>query len=243
MEILSKTSFTILIAVSLFGCNNNQKGKKDTDTVTVASPIIPKDIKSQAPKANSFDYEKTKVISQVFVIFKQGVSLRETNTEQANIVGKAEYGQRLEVVEKLGDWIAIRERIGRNYTKEDGTRVESSGWEKVYVAKNETGTLDQIELTQDHLNIITSLNINQKSDFFEKGKALTTHLKLELIDQSVFERQKSNAVDFYWQIPIPSSKKMESLLCPPQINQLKLLINLVMEITGKRMIIWGRLNF
>ncbi|MFD2287113.1 SH3 domain-containing protein [Pedobacter petrophilus] len=195
METLPRTGYAILIAFALFGCHTPQKEKATSDTVTVATPIL-KETKNQIPKTNSLDYDRIKVIRQVFVIMKQGIPLREATSEQANILGHAEYGEMLDVVEDLGDWIAVRGRIGRNYVKDDGTRVESSGWEKVYVARNETGTLDEIQLTQSDLNMITSTNINQKSDFFEKGKPLTTHLRLELINQSVFETQKSNIVDF-----------------------------------------------
>ncbi|MEO5911568.1 MAG: SH3 domain-containing protein [Pelobium sp.] len=195
MEILPKTSYAILIAVSLFGCYNKQKEKKVNDTVTVATPIL-KETTSDEPERNSFDYDNTKVIRQVYVIVKEGIAIRETTSEQAKILGHADYGQKLEVIEELGDWIAVRERIGRNYVKDNGTRVESSGWEKVYVAKNETGNLDEIQLTPSDLNIITSLNINEKSAFFEKGKPLKAHLKLELVEQSVFENQKSKTIDF-----------------------------------------------
>ncbi len=190
-----KTKYLLLVALAFFGCNNKQKEKKGSDTVTVATPML-KETTSEKPKTNSFDYDNTKVIKEVFVINKQGTAIKEASSEQAKVLGYTEYGAKLEVIEELGDWLAIRERIGRNYVKDDGTRVESSGWERVYVAKNETGTLDEIQLTQSDLNIITSSNINEKSEFFEKGKPLKTYLKFELIDQSVFENQKINAVNF-----------------------------------------------
>ena len=195
MEILFKTSYAILIAVSLFGCNSKQKEKTDSDTVVVATPML-KDNTSEEPKRNNFDYDNTKVIKEVFVIYKQGATIKEESSEQAKILGYSEYGAKLEVIEELGDWFAVRERIERNYVKDDGTSVESSAWEKVYVAKKETGSLAEVQLNQSDLNVITSLNVNEKSEFFEKGKPLKTYSKFELIDQATFENQKNNAVNF-----------------------------------------------
>lgn len=217
MEIISKTSYAILIAVSLFGCNNKQKEKNNSDTVVVATPML-KDTTSEEPKRNSFDYDNTKVIKEVFVINKQGATIKEASNEQAKILGYSEYGAKLEVIEDTGDWFAIRERIGRNYVKDDGTRVESSAWEKVYVAKKETGTLDKIQLTQSDLNIITYLNSNEKSEFFEKGKPLKTYLKFELINQATFENQKNNAVNFLLADTNAVTKK-NGILTLPTLNK------------------------
>lgn len=195
MTVFSKSSFIVVLFFSLFGCNDQKKEKSVTDAVVVAPTVI-EESENHESRTATFDYDATKIIGQVFVTNKQGAAIKEATSADAKIVGHSEYGSKLEVIEELGDWLAIRERIERHYVKDDGTKVESAAWEKVYVAKNQTGTLDEIQLTSNDLNIITSINSNGKSEFFEKGKALKSYLKFELIDQSTFEKEKNNAVHF-----------------------------------------------
>ncbi|MCW3167004.1 hypothetical protein OMO38_00555 [Chryseobacterium sp. 09-1422] len=51
-------------------------------------------------------------------------------------------------------------------------------------------------LMQTDLNIVTSLNVNKKGEFFENGSPLTKYLALELIDKSLFESKRKTAVNF-----------------------------------------------
>lgn len=46
------------------------------------------------------------------------------------------------------------------------------------------------------LNVITSLNENSKTNFFENGEPLTKYLYLELIDKSLFDSKKETVVNF-----------------------------------------------
>ena len=57
-------------------------------------------------------------------------------------------------------------------------------------------TDDNLLMSAD-LNIISSLNINQKTEFFENGSPLTKYLYLELIDKSLFDSKKNTAVNFF----------------------------------------------
>jgi len=88
------------------------------------------------------------------------------------------------------------DRITREYTKKDGTQVSSNGWEKIYIARKATGPISQVYLIQSDLNIITYLTKNHKTDFFEKGKPLNNDLKIELIDQKLFDSKKNTSVSF-----------------------------------------------
>ena len=62
---------------------------------------------------------------------------------------------------------------------------------KVSVNKTENDLLMQVDL-----NIISSLNVNKKTEFFENGSPLTKYLALELIDKSLFDSKRSTAVNF-----------------------------------------------
>lgn len=214
MQAFLKTNIIVLLLFALFGC----KKENSTNNSAAGAPITIKESNSPESKRSSFDYDATKIIGQVFVTNKKGTALKEAGSNQSEILGYRQYGAKLEVIEELGDWLAIRENIDRTYIKEDGTRVESSGWEMVYVAKNDTGALGEIQLTDGDLNIITSLNVKEKSESFEKGKPLKKYLKLELIDQLTFERMKNNAVNFL-QADTTSFIKKNGIITLPTANK------------------------
>lgn len=221
MTVFSKSSFIVVLFFSLFGCNDQNKKKSVTNAVSVAPQII-EDSENQESETATFDYDATKIKGQVFVTNKQGTAIKEASNADARILANSEYGSKLDVIDDLGDWLAIRERIERHYVKDDGTKVESAAWEKVYVAKNQTGTLDEIQLTSNDLNIITSINRNGKSDFFEKGKPLNTYLKFELIDQSTFEKEKNNAVNFLKADTTSFNKKNGIITLPTESKSIKI---------------------
>ena len=224
MQAFLKTNIIVLLLFALFGCKDEKKENSNNKSAAVA-PIITEESNCPESKKSSFDYDATKIIGQVFVTNKKGTALKEASKEQSKILGYSEYGAKLDVIEELGNWLAIRERIGRNHVRDDGTRVESSGWERVYVAKNDTGALDEIQLTDGDLNIITSLNDNENSESFEKGKPLKKYLKLELIDQSTFERMKNNAVSFLKADTTTFIKKNGIIILPTAKKSIKIVDN------------------
>ena len=71
---------------------------------------------------------------------------------------------------------------------------------------SENKTDDDLLVSSD-LNIISSLNVNQKTEFFENGKQLTEYITLELIDKALFDSKKNTAINFLLADTIAVKKK------------------------------------
>lgn len=78
----------------------------------------------------------------------------------------------------------------------------------------ETSPKDSL-LTASELNIISSININENTTFFDKGKALTQYVQLELITESLFKSKMKDSVNFVRYNTIPNKKKngITELVC------------------------------
>lgn len=187
--ILNITFSTLLLTFS--SCGNSIQTSQETvqnisdNSLTIENENI----------GNKIDYDKTKVIRNVYVTDREGVELKQEANENSTTLGIYEYGTKLDVIEETEKWLGIRERITRDFIR-DGSKIQSTGWEKIYVLKNKTGIINEISLLPSDLNIISSLTRNQKTEYFENGKQLKEFLSLELIDKTVFDKNKSTAVNF-----------------------------------------------
>lgn len=70
-------------------------------------------------------------------------------------------------------------------------------------------------LTASELNIISSISTNGNTEFFDKGKALTKYVQIELITQSLFKSKMKDSVSFVRYDTIPNKKKnsITELVC------------------------------
>ncbi len=157
-------------------------------------------------KGIQIDYDKVKVIESVYVIDHNGIDIKQQPDVNSKTLGKYNYGEQLDIIEINKGWLGVRDRITREY-EEDGHKIESTGWEKVYVQENQTGKLSNIQLTQQDLNVIISLTKNGKTEHFVNGDSLTNYLKFELIDRIAFLSKKSTSVNFLLSDTTPNRKK------------------------------------
>jgi ribosomal protein S18 len=146
-------------------------------------------------RGNPIDYDNTKVLNNQYVTVRGGIDSKEQPNQSATSVVQFEYGAKLDVIEITEDWLGVRERVLRKYTK-NGRKIETTGWEKVYVPKVATGDVNEIRLIQTDLNVITSLTLKGKTLEYEEGKILRDYLEIELIDSSTFYLQKATGVDY-----------------------------------------------
>lgn len=144
---------------------------------------------------NKIDYDKTKVIQSVYVIDRNGTEMKQQAEKNSKSLGTYEFGAKLDVIEETEEWFGVRDRITREFLR-NGSKIESIRWEKVYVSKKNTGSINEITLVPSDLNIISSLTINKKTENFEKDKELKDFLKIELIDRSLFESKRSSEINF-----------------------------------------------
>ncbi len=70
-------------------------------------------------------------------------------------------------------------------------------------------------LTASELNVISSINTNENTSFFDKGKALTKYVQLELITESLFKSKMKDSVNFIRYDTVPNKKKngITELVC------------------------------
>lgn len=201
MPTLNSTKSRINITLSatllltLFSCDNSEKAseKQVQDSVVQAVTIVEPTIEEE--EGNKINYDETKVLREVFVLSRAGTEIKQQADKGAKTLGRYEYGTKLDIIEDTKNWLGVRDRITREYTK-NGNKIESTGWEKVYVLKDAIGSIDEIALLPSDLNIITLLTVNDKTENFETGKELERFFKFELVDKEIFESKKSSAVSY-----------------------------------------------
>lgn len=187
MKILPN-SLWLLAFLFLLSCDKKiEKAPESTATDSSLEEII--------ERGNPIDYDNTKVLSTVYAIAKNGVDAKQQADENAEIVKTYEYGERLEVIEETGEWLGVRDRISREFV-EDGKTIQQSSWEKVYVLKNSTGSIEQIKIYSSDLYSSYFLEINNEVITVDTEKKIENHLTIELIDKDFFDSKKSTEVSF-----------------------------------------------
>lgn len=176
--------------LTFFSCGNS--GHSNEKTVQVVSDTTTIEQKNAG---NKIDYDKTKVLKSVYVVDRKGTEIKQQTDKNSKTLGTYEFGAKLEVIEETEKWFGVRDRITREFLR-NGSKIESTGWEKVYVLKNQTGSINEITLVPSDLNILSSLTTNQKTENFETGKELNAFLKIELINKHLFDSKKNSSVDF-----------------------------------------------
>lgn len=146
----------------------------------------------------AIDYDNTPVLKQVLVTDDHGAVARQLPNGAAREVEKYTFGQKLEVIEDREGWYGVRDRVYREYDEDNDGVVDTDivKWEKVFVKKDQTGTIDKIALAPEDLNIISYLSVGKNSEYFEKDKRLNQYLKIQLIDKALFEKKRPLAVNF-----------------------------------------------
>lgn len=179
---------------TLFSCNKNHETSKKSihSLVSDTTAII---VSEDENNGNAVDYDKTKVLKTLYVIDRKGTEIKDKANENSKTLGTYEYGTKLDIIEEGEKWYGVLDRISRKYN-ENGNQIESTQWEKIYVLKSKTGSVDEIALISSDLNIISSLIINQKTENFEIDHQLKDYLKLELIEKSFFDSRKNSSVNF-----------------------------------------------
>lgn len=198
MPALKSTNVIFLTSLlfTFFSCNNSEQSseKKVQDTIVEPAVAVVEAV-NEENEGNQINYDETKVLREVYVISRSGTEIKQEAATSAKTLGRYEYGAKLEVIEDTKEWLGVRDRITREYTKND-TKIESTAWEKVYVLKTATGPINGIALVPSDLNIISLLTINGKTENIENGRALNRFLKIELVDKTFFESKRNSAVNY-----------------------------------------------
>lgn len=202
--------------LTLFSCGNNGQ----TNEKTVQSSLTDTTTAEGENAGNKIDYDNTKVIQNVYVTDRTGTEIKQQADKNSKTIGAYEFGAKLDVIEETEEWLGVRDRITREFTRK-GSKIESTAWEKIYVLKSKTGSINEIKLIPSDLNIITSLTSNQKTENFETGKELNDFLKIELIDKQLFDSKRNSEVNFLLADTTEIKKKngVIELKCQTKIKQ------------------------
>ncbi len=190
MNRIPQITFTTIL-LTILSCKNYGQASNKSAQSTISDTLKTED-KNTGIK---IDYNKTKVLLNVYVVDRNGTEVKQQADKNSKTLGRYDYGTKLGVIEDNREWFGVRERITREFIR-NGSIIESTGWEKVYILKNQTGSIKDIYLIPSDLNIISSLSTNQKTENFETSKKLEGFLKIELIDKQLFESKRSSSVNF-----------------------------------------------
>ncbi len=166
--------------------------------IDVSKPISATQLAAYNRDGIAIDIDKTPVLKQVFVTNKEGAIARQLPSGASRKVKSYTFGEQLEIIENQADWYGVRDRIYREYDNDNDGIIETDivKWEKVYIKKDQTGSINKIALTAKDLNIISHLSISDDHKYFEEEKALNKYLKIELIDKAMFEKKRPLAINF-----------------------------------------------
>ena len=196
MTIPKRVSYSLFIMTGLFIINSYHSAMAGQNaSIDLSKPISEALLAQYNRDGIELDYDKTPVLKQVFVTDNNGAVARQLPSGAARKLKDYTFGEKLEVIEEQKDWYGVRDRIYRE--DNDGvTKTDVVKWEKVYVKKAQTGSINKISLTTSDLSVINNLLVNGEYKNFENGKKLNKYLKFELIDKALFESKRPLAVNF-----------------------------------------------
>ncbi|MFU1858376.1 SH3 domain-containing protein [Sphingobacterium sp. NGMCC 1.201703] len=204
------------ISIGMSGCGDQSK-KTDTqkgDSTQMDSVAVKDTAVAEKFPPLPINYDQTKVLKNLYVVDRAGVVLRQGADESAPALGKYPYGTKLDVIGEEGGWIAVMDRIQRDYKGANGEAIDVTQWEKVYVEKSKLGKQDKITISPKDLNIIVSQTVNGKESYYEKGHPLDKYLFVELIDEQAFLAARNTAKNYLIKDTLSYSKNGDVLELP-----------------------------
>lgn len=217
------TFFGAAVLLTIAGCaDRTEKRDNPRDDSTPRYTTVVKDtVVAEKFPPLPINYDQTKVLKNLYVIDRNGVVLRQGPDERAPALGKYSFGTKLDIIGEQGEWIAVMDRVQRDYKAANGDASEVTRWEKVYVAKSKLGKQDKITISPKDLNIIVLQQFNGKDRYYENGHPLDQYLYLELIDEQTFLAAQKTAKDYMIKDTL-SYKKNGPILELPLSNGKKL---------------------
>ncbi len=182
--------FTIVILYSICSCDDSVESSAKSKHANDTSSLL----KANADETgNRINYDSMKVLERVYVIDRSGIEIKQQTDDNSKTLGTYNYGDQLKVVEINDHWLGIADRVTRITINKNGNNVETTQWEKVYIRKELTGKLTDIQLIKQDLYTINLLSIHGK---LENTNSLNNYLSLELINQSEYASKKGTSTDF-----------------------------------------------
>lgn len=198
MSLLFRIFMIVLICASILsGCaSKSPKPNAAEQILSLQSRINPDFLTDEWPAGHPVNYDSVKVIDTVYVINRKGVYLKQDPDENCTMMGKADFGTSIQVIEVLPNWYGVLQRIEREDVRK-GRHYTIWRWEKVYVPIAETGSFNAIRITNEDLyECYNNLDYYNQYEKVSLKDEMQQHLKVELISESEFNLKQSTKLDF-----------------------------------------------
>lgn len=199
MSLLFRIFMIVLICASILsGCaSKSPKPNAAEQILSLQSRINPDFLTDEWPAGHPVNYDSVKVIDTVYVINRKGVYLKQDPDENCTMMGKADFGTSIQVIEVLPNWYGVLQRIEREDVRK-GRHYTIWRWEKVYVPIAETGSFNAIRITNEDLYECYKCE-NIYTDGPKIGSLsyqIKRYVNLKLISKKEFLANKSHTIDF-----------------------------------------------
>ncbi|MFZ4862474.1 hypothetical protein ACL9RF_09840 [Sphingobacterium sp. Mn56C] len=131
--------------------------------------------------------------TEKYVISRTEVALKQAPSMQAKTMEKAHYGDSFEVIEDLGEWLAVWSKERYPFAGEhDGKPRVVTASRKIFIPKAAVGGRSALKLYVEDAKIVTTVTPEgRKSRYEEQGFPLSEYLDITLITANDYRVKKA----------------------------------------------------
>jgi len=187
----------LLLFVPIFlllgGCNFS-KGKSDSKGDAMHADSSSSTLKLDTTVVG---YTNTLAVTQVYVIKRDTVVVRQAPSLSAKFMEKAGYGVSYEMVEDLGDWVAVWSKERYPYSEVyEGKEQLVIAKRKVYLPKSAIGKSEDLKLHDGDISIASFVQVGEGDPkYYESGHDLKDYLSFELVSKQEYLLKKKQRAD------------------------------------------------
>lgn len=162
------------------------------------------------------DYDSSIPVTRGYIISRDTVALRQAPSRLSKFMEKAGYGTSYEVIEELGDWLAVwsRERYPYSAT-EEGKKLTIIAARKIYIPKSAIGTAKDLKLFKEDVAVVSALATGDNDpSYYESVHRLKDYFSFELITKQEYLQKKKSRVDPVVYDTLSYPKKGGKLILP-----------------------------
>lgn len=195
---MKKTIILVTIALVTMNCKQKNDNNSTNNLVQKEEKIITTEniLPTESELEGYPISHDTKVIETIYVIDRNGVDAKQEPNEKSKSLMHYNYGDYVDIIEVSENFYTIKGLVYREW-REGQSTCKGSRWEKVFIKKDALGDASKIELASSDLNVIVHLNEKGNSEYFEKEQILDRYFNIELIDESTFDNELNNKVDYF----------------------------------------------
>ena len=112
------------LSMAILSCGHNTKvnGADLKDSAELKTVAVKDTMAAAKFPPLPIDFDKTKVLKNTYVVDRAGAELRQGADKAAPLLGRYPYGTKLDVIGEEGEWIAVIDRIQRDYSENNGEK-------------------------------------------------------------------------------------------------------------------------